>query len=181
MADKKLNLNNSKLPLEGDAKQKKEWSKKIDDRLEVLKKDRMERRLMLQRRHDFYTGDQASYTTIVGKVSKEKKGHANAVFNYAGKTVTKISYGLANNPPKITIPARRVPEKYMESERARSQGVESFTDEVFRRNRFFKGAYRRACFSLVGMADAALKIYPENKGTEKKPDWEIKIVNHERV
>lgn len=181
MADKKINLSNSKLPLEGDKKQQKEWSKKIDERLEVLKKDRMERRLMLQRRYDFYTGNQSSYTTIVGRTAKEKKGHANAVFNYAGKTVSKIAYGLANNPPKITIPARRVPNKFIEIERARSQGVESFTDEVFRRNRFFKGAYRRACFNQVGMADAALKIYPENKGTEDNPDWEIKIVNHERM
>ena len=181
MFDKKIDLKNSNLPLEGDKKEQKEWSKKIDDRREVLKKDRMERRLMLQRRHDFYTGDQASYTTIVGRTAKEKKGHANAVFNYAGKTVSKIAYGLANNPPKVTIPSRNVPEKYMATERARAQGVESFCDDVFRRNRFFKGAYRRACFNQVGMADAALKIYPENKGTAENPNWEIKIVNHERM
>ena len=107
-----------------------------------LKGDQTDRQTVYRRRYDFYIGDQASYTTIVGRVAKEKKGHANAVYNYAGKTAVKIGYGLSNNPPKVTVPARTMPEDFVEAERHRTQGVEDFSEEVFKRNRFWKGAYR---------------------------------------
>ena len=177
-----VKLDSSKLILEGTPEQQEEWSKLIDKRLEALKPDQSDRAKMYRVRKNFYNGDQASYTTVVGRVIKEKKGHANAVYNYVGKTATKIGYGLANNPPKVTIPARSIVGlDFVAAERTRAQGVEDFVAEVFKRNRFWKRHYRRGCFNQVVMADAALKTWPFNKGTKEKPIWELKIVSHENI
>ena len=181
MTDQKIDLSGSKLLIEGEKKVQEEWIKRIGDRRESLKGDQSDRQMVGRKRYDFFVGDQASYTTVVGKVAKEKKGHANAVYNYAGKTVVKIGYGLANNPPKITIPARTMPEDFIEAERTRSQSVEDFSEEVFRRNRFWKGGYRRACFNQVAMADAFVKVYPVNKGTAENPEWDVKIISQEKM
>ncbi len=175
--EQKIDLKNSILPLEGTKKDQAEWGKRIDNRLEALKKDQSKRRKLYQKRHDFFIGDQSSYTTIIGRVAKEKKGHANAVFNYAGKTGVKIAYGLANNPPKINIPARSIATKFMPQERARAQGVEDFMEEVFKITRFYKKAYRRTCFNQVNMGDGAVKIYP----IKKDGSWEIRIIAHEKM
>ena len=177
----KLDLKESKLILEGTSADQEDWGKRIEDRVSVLKKDRDQRRSIYKLRTDFYKGDQSAYTTIIGLVAKQKKGHANAVINYAGKSAVKIGYSLANNPPKLDVPPRKIAEQWKESESARAQGVEDFEDEVYKRNRFWKGSYRRACFNQVVNADAALKIYPLNVGTKEEPIWEIKIVNYEKM
>lgn len=177
----KLDLKESRLVLEGDKKQQAEWNKRIDDRASYLKEDQQFRRGVYSKRFDFYRGDHANYTNIIGLSQKQKKGHANAAINYAGKTTVKIGYSLANNPPNITIPARKVSEKYVDIERSRAQGVEDFQDEVFKENQFWKSSYRRACFNQVLSADAAIKIYPCNKGTKDNPVWSFKIVNYEKM
>lgn len=182
--DDKLKIDTSKstLIIEGDEKEQEDWSKRVDKRAEVLRKDQSDRKPVLEKRYNYYVGKQGDYTNIVnGKANSQKKGWANAVYNYAGKTVTKIVYSLANNPPKFTIPGRKVPMQYMPSESARAQGVEDFIDTVLKENRFFKKAYRRGCFNQVAMGDTAIKIYPVNKGTKENPDWFLKITNHENM
>lgn len=176
----KLDLKNSLLTLEGSKKEQDEWHKKIKGTIENLEKERKDRETVLRKRNDFYIGKQHAYTNIVGKSAKNKVGTANAVFNYAGKSVTKIGYSLANNPPTITIPANKIDEEYLQLERVRAQGVEDFITEVFKLNRFWKGGYRRACFNQV-LGDGALKVYPMNVGTPEEPVWELKIVSHEKM
>lgn len=177
----KLDLKQSNLVLEGTPQEQSEWNKKIQDRLEVLSPDRDKRKRIYRIRKDFYTGDQSTYTTIIGLTVKEKKGHANAVMNYAGKTSAKIGYALANNPPKLTVPARKVQSEVRAIEADRAQGVEDFIDTVFTNNRFWKGGYRRSSFNQVVNADFAIKLYPYNSGTKDEPVWEFKVINHERM
>lgn len=180
--DKEINLENSKLVIDEQDKAKIEkWAVLVEDRAEVLREDQNERKRVYRMRYDFYRGNHSSYSTIVGIREKEKKGHANAVINYAGKTAVKIGYSLANNPPKCSVLARRVPEESLDVERTRSQAVEDFQDEVFSRNRFWKGGYRRACFNQIISADAAIKSYVCNVGTKEEPVWEIKVINHEKM
>jgi len=173
----KIDFKDSKLVLEGTPSQRKEKRKKINDLKEALKPDRDTRRALYKKRFDFYTG-RHNYTNIVGKTTLEKKGHPNAVFNYAGKTAKKISYGLANNPPNVTFPARKlVSADFVENERIRAQAVESFVDDVLDKNDFWLKAYRRACMNQVTMGDAAIKTYPQKDGQE----WNIKITNLEKM
>lgn len=185
MADKKLDLSNSKLILPENADDKiKEWKTKINDRAEYLTGDKSERANIYKIRRDFYIGDQAKYTNIVGLLQKEKKGHANAVINYAGKTATKIIYSLANNPPFLTFPtdpAYKMADVHYEIEGVRTQAVEDFVDSVLRTNHFWKLPYRRSVTNQVIVGDFALKIYPENIGTLENPSWSIKIVSTEKM
>jgi len=69
---KDIKLSDSNLLLEGTPKEQDEWSALIDKRLEALKPDQMDRAKIYRVRKNFYTGQQSSYTTIVGRVSKEK-------------------------------------------------------------------------------------------------------------
>jgi len=175
----KIDLKGSKLPeLEGTPKEREIKLKEINDLADALKEDKHKRKSIYKKRYDFYVGNQEGYTTIYGKASGIKTGHPTAVFNYAGKAAQKIAYGLANNPPMVTIPARnRVREDYIEDERNRSQGVEEFVDDVFSRNLFWKKAYRRSCFNQVIMADAAVKCYP----VKIEDEWDIKLFSHEKM
>ncbi len=177
----KLDLTKSKLALEGTPQQKKEWKKKVNDSLASVRPEQLSRRKALQKRYDLYVGNHNKYTNITGKLKSRKKGHNTAIFNYAGKTVTKIAYSLANNPPATTIPARKVPEDNRKVERLRSQAVEDFMKETFDTNRFWLGEYRPACFNQVSAGDAAIKIYPINVGTEEDEEWEIRMVNHTQM
>ena len=180
----KLDLTNSKLILPQDEAKIDDWQKKVKSRAEFLSGDKAERKNIYQIRRDFYTGDQAKYTNIVGLLQKEKKGHANAVINYAGKTATKIMYSLANNPPFITYP---VDPNYKPTdveyalEDIRTQAVEDFTDAVLRKNHFWKSAYRRGVANQVVVGDFAIKVYPVNEGTQEEPSWSFKIVAVEKM
>ena len=169
-----LDLKNSKLVLEGSKKQQDEWGKKIDKNIELLKSDQDQRKRVYKIRKDFFKGNQAAYTNIVGLIEKEKKGHANAVINYAGKTATKIVYGLSNNPPKITVPSL---DPTSEIEQSRAQANEDFIGTVFYRNKFWKKTYKRAATNQVVVGDAAIKTYP----VKKADGWDIKIIPHEKM
>ncbi len=167
-----LDVSGSKLKLEGTQKEQKEWSKKIDARNEDLRQDRNERKQVYTRRHDFFVGNQGDYSNVVGiiKDTKQKKGHTNQVTNYAGKTVVKTAFGLANNPPKLTTSPLNIND---EIETVRAQAIEDFTDSVFqhRENKFWKKTYRRACFIQGEFGDVAIKVFPKDKN--------IKIINHD--
>ncbi len=183
-SDEKLDLKDSKLLLDGDPKDHEEWADKIKSRADYLAGDRDERKQVYQIRRDFYVGNHGKYTNIVGLIQKEKKGHANAVINYAGKTAAKIAYSLTNNPPNVTYPVDpnyKPTNPNYDQEEVRTQGVEDFTDEVFRRNKFWKRGYRRGVFNQVVLGDFAIKVYPLNVGTPEEPAWEFKIVAQEKM
>lgn len=172
--DKKdlLDLEDSKLTVEGTPQEQKQWSKKIDNNIQDLLKDKSERTIIYNKRRDFYSGNQGDYSNIFGviKDTKQKKGHTNQVTNYAGKTVVKIAFGIANNPPTYTI----TPDDALdEIETIRAQAVEDYTDSVFRKNKFWKGTYRRSAFIQSQLGDVAIKTYPV--GTD------IKICGHESM
>lgn len=178
----KIDLSESKLLLEGDKKLRDKYRKKILDLKQGFEKERGKRRNILKKRFDFYVGAHESYTTIPGNKGKGKEGHANAVFNYAGRGAKKIAFALSNNPPTVTFPGRKiVPLSQKEAELVRAQSVEEFCEEVFKENLFWKKAYRRGVFNQVVMGDAAIKTYPCNKGTIEEPEWGIKITNQEKI
>lgn len=162
----------------GDDKLRKEISKKADDIKLAFQEDKSKRQQVLKKRLDFFAGEQESYTTIVGKDKKSKKGHANGVYNYVGKAAEKIAFNLCNNPPTMTTPGRTmVTEQNRETERLRATSVQNFEAEVMRRNLFWKKAYVRGCFNQVIMGDAAIKCYPIMVNGE----WEIKITSQEKM
>lgn len=175
--------NNSILVLQGNKELQDIWSKRIEDRRKALTEDQAERKQVYKVRNDFVIGNQTKYTNIVGLQQKEKQGHANSVINYAGKTIVKIAYALSNNPPKLDFPVTgyTVDDPAYMTEEIRTQAVEEFTYEVFRRNKFWLRGYRRGVFNQVKAGDYAIKVYPQNLGTLEKPIWEIKIVNHEKM
>ena len=155
-----LDLSESKLILEGDKKERKEVAKNIEDKMNDLKGDRAERRNIYKKRHDFYIGNQGDYSNVKGviKDTKQKRGHINQVTNYAGKTVVKSAFGLANNPPHLST------EPAVESdslEEVRAQAVEDYIDSIFEHpiNRFWKKYYRRSCFIQGEYGDVAIKTY----------------------
>lgn len=167
-----LDLKDSKLLLEGSKKEQKEWSRKISDLYEDLNPDAQERKNVYIKRRDFYTGNQGDYSNIIGIVrdTKQKKGHTNQVTNYAGKTVVKMAFGLANNPPTMTL----IPEDEVDDlEVIRTQAVEEYVDSVLddKKNRFWKKTFRRAAFHQAEFGDTAIKTYIE--------DGKIKICGHD--
>ncbi len=169
MPDELLDLSESKLIIEGTKEEQKQWSQKVDDYVEDLQVDKNQRKSIYQKRKDFYMGDQGSYSNITGVIqdTKQKKGHNNQVTNYAGKTVVKISYGMANNPPKYVINSL-VQNDSMED--AKAQGVEDYIDSVCKKNKFWKKTYRSSCFIQSEFGDAAIKVYPVGS--------EIKMCGH---
>lgn len=174
MQENLLDLNESKLILQGDKKQQKMWSKKIDDAINDLKQDKGDRTAIYRKRKDFYRGDQSDYSNINGiiKDNKQKRGHTNQTTNYAGKTVVKIAFGLANNPPKMTTPPLDIND---DMEAVKAQAVEDYQDSIFnaRINRFFKKTYRRAAFIQAQLGDVAIKTYIDPVTNE------IKICGHD--
>lgn len=158
--DELLDLSKSTLPLEGNKKEQDQISKKIDDLIRDLSKDRDTRRASYTKRRDFYTGNHYQYSNInsIIKDTKHKKGHTNQVTNYAGKTVVKIAQSLSNNPPKLT----GVPQDITDDlEVVRTQSVQDFVDLTLdgKENRFWKTTYRRASFNQSLLGDAAIKTY----------------------
>jgi hypothetical protein len=183
MAEDK-SLKNSKLVLDGTPEEQAKYSALIDKRRANLVQDKDERKRVYQVRNDFNIGNQAKYTNIVGLQQKEKKGHANSVINYAGKTITKMAYALANNPPKLDFPVDTTytaDDPDYDTEESRTQAVENSIYEVFKRNKFWLRGFRRGVFNQVKVGDYAIKIYPCNVGTLDNPIWEIKIINHEKM
>lgn len=179
-----LDLTNSKLTLQGTKEDHDKLSNLIIQKKNDLKTDQSDRKEVYKVRSDFNIGDQAKYSNIVGIKEKEKQGHANAVFNYAGKTIQKIAQKMSNNPPNIDFPidALYSPEDPdYDIEEKRSQAVENFVDSVFKKNKFWKRGYRRANFNQAKLGDFALKVYPINLGDEQKPVWELRIVNQEKM
>lgn len=164
--DDLLDLKNSKLQLEGTKEDRDAWQARIEKYTQALQPDRSDRKNIYKKRRDFYTGNQGDYSNIVGVVKdiKNKRGHVNQVTNYAGKTCVKIAYGLANNPPKITIPPLDAAD---EIETARAQAVQDDVDRILndKKNRFWKKTYRRCSFNQVELGDAAFMVFPdvENK------------------
>jgi hypothetical protein len=156
-----LDISNSKLKIEGTPEEQKLISQKIDDTVDNLRKDRDERRTLYTKRRDFYSGNQYQYSNINGviKDTKQKKGHTNTVTNYAGKTVVKMAYSLANNPPRITGIPMDITD---DIEVTRTQSTQNFIDLTLnaKENRFWKTAYRRAAFNQTTLGDAAIKTYP---------------------
>lgn len=179
-----LDLTNSILLLEGDQKEQDKWSKTIADRATQLSGDKESRKKVYKVRSDFYTGNQGKYSNIVGIQKKDKKGHASAVLNYAGKTSQKISQKMSNNPPVITFPVGsfyKPTDAEYDIEEIRTQGVEDFCEDVLTENKFWKRAYRRSTFNQTIIGDFAVKIYPINKGKAEEPEWDIKIVSQEKM
>jgi hypothetical protein len=167
-----LDTKNSKLVLEGTKKDQDYWSHKIDDDIEGLKRDRSERRTIYTKRRDFFTGNQGNYSNVTNIIKdvKQKKGHTNQVINYAGKTVTKMAFALANNPPTITT----IPNDYTDPiETTKAQSTQDFIDNTLdnRDNRFWKKTYRRCVFNQSVMGDAAFRVLPI--------DDKIRIVEHD--
>lgn len=182
--DLDLNLKNSRLILDGTKKDQEMWSKRIDKRADYLSTDKNERKAVYKIRRDFYVGNHEKYSNILGLINKEKKGHANAVINYAGKTVQKISQGLSNNPPNITFPIDffyKPDDTEYDTEDVRTQGVEDWIEVVMRNNRFWKRGYRRGCFNQATLGDFGIKVYPVNKSDKDNPDWDIRIINLEKI
>lgn len=174
MNEELLDLKNSILVLEGTPEERKMYSQRIQDNIEDLKKDKSERKTVYQRRRDFYAGNQGSYSNVTGiiKDTKQKKGHTNAVINYAGKTAVKIAFGLANNPPSINgIPL----DSTSKTERVRTQGVQDFIESVLndRENRFWKKTYRRQTFNQSIVGDGFIRVYPDVKNKK------IRITGHD--
>lgn len=172
MDEKLLDLTDSKFTLEGTPDEQKAWSSKFEELIDDLKQDLGERKGIYKKRHDFYSGNQGDYSNIVGviKDTKQKKGHTNQVANYAGMTVIKKSFGLANNPPKIsTVPSDATDD----IETIKAQAVESYIDSVFddKINKFWKKTYRRSCFIQGEYGDAAVKTFIQ--------DGKIKIIGHD--
>lgn len=160
MDEQLLDTSNSNLILQGNKTQQKVWSKKIQKDLDDLQQDRQDRRAIYRKRKDFFRGDQGDYSNVNGivKDTKLKKGHTNQVANYAGKTTVKMAFGIANNPPKLTLPPQDINDN---TEAIRAQAVEDFQDSVFnsRRNKFWKKTYRRSAFIQAELGDAAIKTY----------------------
>lgn len=170
-----LDLKESLLPLEGTKTEREEMRRKINKYIEDLTPDRSERKQVYQQRHDFYIGEQGAYTNITGLIKdiKQTKGHTNQIVNYAGKTVVKIAYGLANNPPKISTAP--LDEADYEIEYVRAQAVEDYIASTFDNslNYFWKKTYREASFVQCEYGDAAVKTYIDN--------GKIKIVNYKDI
>lgn len=169
---KLLDLKDSKLILEGTKQTRDEWAGRIANYKQLLQVDQSERKNIYAKRHDFYTGNHSDYSNITGVIKdiKNKKGHVNQVTNYAGKTCVKIAYGLANNPPKITIPPLDVTDSI---ETARAQAVQDFIDDTLNdyQNRFWKKTYRRSVFNQVEFGDAGFRSYVK--------DGKIRICGHD--
>lgn len=165
MADdvKLLDTKDSKLILQGNEKLQKQWKKLIGERYDDLKGDMNERVSIYRKRRDFYEGNQGEYSNVVGilKDTKQKRGHTNQVTNYAGKTVVKMAFGLANNPPHIIIN----PENYTDDiEPIHAQAVQDYLDTVLesKKNQFWKKTYRRGAFIQGEYGDFAIKTYIDN-------------------
>jgi hypothetical protein len=159
MADELLDLSNSKLTLDGNEEEQKEFNDQLNSYIQDLSVDRADRKTIYEKRQDFYRGNQGVYSNVTGMIkdTKNKKGHVNQIVNYAGKTTVKIAYGLANNPPKITVPPLDAKDTV---ETARAQGVQDFQDDTFKKNKFWKKTYRRACFNQAELGDAAIRTFP---------------------
>jgi len=174
-ADNLLDLSESKLPMQGTKGDRDDWSKRIDEYVQNLTSEKNERISANNKRHDFYEGQQGDYSNIFGIIrdTKQKKGHTNQVTNYAGKTVVKMAYALANNPPKMSVASLDDADWAVEGVRA--QAIEEYIDSVLNSpvNRFWKKTYRRACFIQGEYGDAAIKTY--------LVEDEIKICNQDNM
>ncbi len=174
MADQLLDLKDSTLVLEGDEKTREAYLNRIKTYQEQLKKDVSSRREIYTKRRDFYSGNHHAYSNVTGiiKDTKQKKGHTNAITNYAGRTVFKIATGLANNPPTLNCIPLDTSDPL---ERTKAQGVQDAVESILndRENRFWKKTYRRTSFNQAILGDGAFRVFPI-VDTKK-----IKIVEHD--
>lgn len=169
---KLLDLSDSTLLLQGTEKEQSKYRRLINSRDEDLEDDANERRAINSKRRDFYTGNQGEYSNVTGilKDTKQKRGHTNQVTNYAGKTVVKMAFGLANNPPHQTVNPLNIND---DIEVIKAQAVEDYQDSIFDENNFWKKTYRRAVFIQGEYGDTAIKTYIEGD--------QIKICGHDNM
>jgi len=169
--NKIIDTKDSKLVLEGTKKERDEKKKEIIELLSYGESDRLERKRVIEVRRDFFEGNHGKYTNITGLIKKEKKGHANAVINYAGMTAIKLYYAVGNNPPKTTfLPIDII----VDEEVVNTQMVENFCERVMWRNKFWKRGYKRGAMNQIVLADFAIKVYYD------KNDKDIKVINVEK-
>jgi hypothetical protein len=161
----------SKTILEGTPKEREAKRQEILDYLAYGEADRLERKRVTEVRRDFFEGNQGKYTNITGLVKKERKGHVNAVINYAGMTAIKLYYAIGNNPPKPTITPIDVTD---DVEVTNTQMVENFCDRVMFINRFWKRGYKRGAMNQGVLGDFSIKVYYDSK------DKTIKVINVEK-
>lgn len=172
MADKDIDLKKSKLVIEIKDPEVKAWEKRISEDLNGAAEDKNQRKRIYEKRRSFILGEHEKYTNINGLTKRQKKGHADQVINFVGKSAEKIYYAIANNPPKVKIlPFSRTDE----IEDINAQIVEDFVDRVFWHNKWWKQGYKRAVMNQVSVADFAVKVYFDS---EKK---EIKVVQAEKM
>lgn len=172
MADKDIDLKKSKLVIEIKDQEVKAWEKRISEDLNGAAEDKNQRKRIYEKRRSFILGEHEKYTNINGLTKRQKKGHADQVINFVGKSAEKIYYAIANNPPKVKIlPCSRTDE----IEDINAQIVEDFVDRVFWHNKWWKQGYKRAVMNQVSVADFAVKVYFDS---EKK---EIKVVQAEKM
>ena len=175
MEAKKIDLAKSKMVREGTEVERTDFKKKVLSYVSNLTGEQSERKKINAIRNDFLLGNQGHYTNIVGLSKKEKKGHTNAIFNYAGRTCIKIYYGLTNNPPNIKIPGIPVSEVNITREALRAQGTEDFIDHIFYVNKFFYHSFPRAVMNQIATGGAGVKVYFDPL------DKKIKVIQKENT
>lgn len=176
MADrKKIDFSKATTVLEGSKDERDAFKEKVKGYIKSLEGEQSERKRINEIRRDFLLGNQASYTNIIGLQKKEKRGHTNAVFNYAGKTCIKIYYGLSNNPPNLKIPGIPVDPNLYKIESVRAQGVEDFLDHVLFLNRFWHHTYPRTVMNQITSASGAIKVFFDPKTKQ------IKLIHKEKM
>lgn len=126
---------------------------RISEDLEKLKEEISEREPIIQKRRNFYQGDQSKYTNVVGLTNKMQSGHILAVFNYVMKFVQKLKQVLTNSIPKIKI----VPEdEGDEVETIRAEMVEKTIRKILRDNKFWNVIFKRCGMTQIRDGDFSL-------------------------
>jgi hypothetical protein len=171
----KIDLALRKTVLEGNKADRESFKKRVQGYINNLSSEQAERKRINAIRNDFLLGNQAQYTNVIGLTKKEKKGHTNATFNYAGRTCVKLYYGLANNPPNIKIPGIPVSTTNLKRESLRAQGVEDFIDHIFYINHFIHHTFPRAVMNQIATGGAGVKVYYDSK------DKLIKVIQKENT
>lgn len=123
---------------------------RISEDLEKLKEEVSSREPVIQKRRNFYEGNQERYTNVVGLTNKMQEGHILAVFNYIMKFVQKLHQVLTNSIPKIKI----VPQdEGNEVETIRAEMVEKTISKILRDNKFWHVIFKRCGLNQIRDGD----------------------------
>lgn len=172
-----IDLKDSKLVIDGSKADQDKWKAKVLKRVSLLASDQGDRIRIYNKRRDFYNSEQANYTNVIGKTQKEKRGHTNGVYNYIGRTVEKIYYGVSNTPPKLKALPLYAAKDDGNNDDIRAQAVENFVDKVFSDNRFWKSGFKRSVFNQILAGNFGVKVYPDLDGEEIKISIKDKMEN----